>query len=134
LILGGFLTMSIAFASMGLVSDGSLAFGIIVAIGITNMIWLIPAGSLIPEQTPGPLIGRVSSWRFAIVDAGVISGMLVASILAELMPAGSVFLVFGVVAILATLIGATRPAITNPPVVGASAQTVPDHDGPAPGV
>jgi MFS family permease len=135
LILGGFLAMSLAFAALGLVNDGALAFGVVVAIGITNMIWLIPASSLIPEQVPDNLIGRVTSWRFAIVDTGVIIGMISASFLAQFMPAGSVFLVFGIVAALATVIGWARPAIANPPVVAGSTPVLElEPHGSLPGV
>jgi MFS family permease len=117
LIIGGFAAMSVLFAGFALVTDSAVAFGLIVAIGIANMIWLIPASALIPEQTPSELIGRVSSLRSTIVHVGIIAGMIVASLMAVFMPVATVFGLFGLFALVATALGATRAAIRQPPVV-----------------
>lgn len=117
LIIGGFAAMSAAFAAFALVSDSAVAFGLIVVIGIANMIWLIPAGAMIPEQTPSALIGRVSALRSTMVFVGIIAGMVAASVLAEYMSAAAVFGLFGLFALAATAAGATRVAIRHPPAV-----------------
>jgi hypothetical protein len=81
--------------------------------GIGNMIFLIPTQTLFQERTPPNLIGRVVSFRSALVLGSMTVAMVIGPIGAAFVGVTTVMAVFGLVTMLAGLAGAFVPAIRD---------------------
>ncbi len=103
-VLWGMSMVAVAFAG-----NLPLAFGILFGAGIANMIFVIPSQVLFQERTPGELIGRVVSFRFALVFGSMTLAMGVGGLLAQVVGVVPVLALSGVVSILAGLAGLLVP-------------------------
>ena len=70
-------------------------FGIIFVVGLTNMLFIIPTITLFQQRTPGRLMGRVVSSRHALVFGAIAASMAISGLLADVIGAGTVLVVFG---------------------------------------
>ena len=77
----GFLTILLALSG-----DLTLAVGISFGAGIANMAFIIPSQALFQQRTPSHLMGRVVSFRFALVFGSMTLAMGVGSILTAFVP------------------------------------------------
>jgi MFS family permease len=73
--------------------------------GILNMAFVIPSQTLFQERAPGELIGRVVSFRFAIVFGGMSLAMALGGLAIGVLGTGPVFVFVGLVAVAAGLSG-----------------------------
>ncbi len=85
----------------------ALMFGI----GVANMAFVIPSQTLFQERTPPELIGRVVSFRFALVFGGMSIAMGVGGLLIGPLGAGPVVAAGGVLSIAAGLAGLLLRAV-----------------------
>ncbi len=79
----------------------ALLFGV----GVANMAFVIPSQTLFQERTPPELIGRVVSFRFALVFGGMSIAMGIGGLLMGPLGAGPVIALGGVISIAAGLGG-----------------------------
>jgi MFS transporter, DHA3 family, macrolide efflux protein len=104
----GLLTFLLAITDHAAIAVG-LAFGS----GIANMIFVIPSQALFQERTPSAMLGRVVSFRFAMVFGSMTVAMAVGSLMIAVVPATVVIAVFGLVTLVTGLAGWFVPAIRN---------------------
>ncbi len=104
----GFLTILLALSG-----DLTLAVGISFGAGIANMAFIIPSQALFQQRTPSHLMGRVVSFRFALVFGSMTLAMGVGSILTAFVPAATVIAVGGLIAMVAGLSGLFVPALRD---------------------
>ncbi len=99
----------------GLAATGSLAvaFGLMLGIGIANMIFVIPSQTLFQERTPPGMIGRVVGIRFSMVFGSMTLAMAVSGGVAQAVGVGAVLAACGVVMLAAGLAGLLVPAVRN---------------------
>jgi len=90
----GYVLWGVSMVAVAFAGNLPLAFGILFGAGIANMIFVIPSQTLFQERTPPELIGRVVSFRFALVFGSMTLAMGFGGLLAE---------VIGVVPVLADL-------------------------------
>jgi DHA3 family macrolide efflux protein-like MFS transporter len=111
LIVGGYVVMGVGTALMGLTGNVLVALVAVTAVGVANMVAIIPTQTLFQELTPPELMGRVVGIRFSIVFGVMTAAMAMSGILAEAVGPGTVFVAFGVVTASAGLAGALIPAV-----------------------
>jgi MFS family permease len=107
-VLWGLSMVAVAFAGNLL-----LAFGILFGAGIANMIFVIPSQTLFQERTPAELIGRVVSFRFALVFGSMTLAMGVGGLLAQVVGVVPVLAISGLVSIAAGLAGFLVPEMRD---------------------
>ena len=100
--------VAIAYASYGLLLvlvgfSGSVpvVIALMFGIGVANMAFIIPSQTLFQERTPPELIGRVVSFRFAIVFGGMSIAMGVGGLLLGPLGPGPVIAIGGVMSMAA---------------------------------
>ena len=81
--------------------------------GVANMVFIIPSQTLFQERTPQALMGRVISFRFALVFGSITMGAAAGAVLGELVGVAPVIAFFGLVTTLAGLAGWFVPALRN---------------------
>lgn len=113
MVIAGFVLMGIGTIALGLSTSPLIAIGAAFAIGIFNLVWLVPSQTLFGELVPRELMGRVISIRGALVFGTMTLSMAVSSIVAETLPVGVVFVVLGVVTVVAGIVGAFLPAVRD---------------------
>jgi hypothetical protein len=96
----GFLLVLVGFAN-AIPVVLALMFGV----GVANMAFVIPSQTLFQERTPPELIGRVVSFRFALVFGGMSVAMGVGGLLMGPLGAGPVIAIGGVLSMAAGLGG-----------------------------
>ena len=69
------------------------------------MAFVIPSQTLFQERTPSELMGRVVSFRFALVFGGMSMAMAIGGLLIGVVGAGPVFMGAGVISVVAGLAG-----------------------------
>jgi MFS family permease len=104
----GFLTIVLALSS-----SLPLAVGISFGAGIANMAFIIPSQALFQQRTPANLMGRVVSFRFALVFGSMTLAMGVGSIMTAFVSAATVIALGGLIAMIAGLSGLFVPALRD---------------------
>ncbi len=104
------LTVALAYAAFGalLVLVGfahaiPLVLALLFGVGVANMAFVIPSQTMFQERTPPGLIGRVVSFRFALVFGGMSVAMGLGGVLMGPLGAGPVIAMGGVLSIAAGL-------------------------------
>ena len=113
LIIAGYAVWGFLTVLLALSGDLALAVGISFGAGIANMAFIIPSQALFQQRTPANLMGRVVSFRFALVFGSMTLAMGVGSILTAFVPAASVIAFGGLVAMIAGLSGLFVPALRD---------------------
>ncbi len=116
MIVGGFIVMGLATLFLGLTSNVALAMVAALAVGIANLVYIIPTQTLFAELTPMPLMGRVVAFRSSLVFGAMTGAMALSGILAEGMAPGSAGIViagFGAVTAVSGLVAAALPAVRD---------------------
>jgi DHA3 family macrolide efflux protein-like MFS transporter len=113
MVIAGFVLLGLCVVGLGLTSNVAAAIGLMVGVGVANMVYVIPSQTLFQELTPPHLIGRVVSLRFALVTASMSVGMALAGVLAEAAGVTTVIVVSGVVTIAAGLAGLLTPSVRD---------------------
>jgi MFS transporter, DHA3 family, macrolide efflux protein len=110
MVIGGYAFYGLAVVGLGLTTNLSLALGLAFAMGISNMVFIIPTQTLFQERTPGDMIGRVIGFRFSAVFGAMTFAMAASGLLGDAAGVGPVLVVFGVITLAAGLAGlASRP-------------------------
>jgi hypothetical protein len=105
--------MGVCVFLLAFAQDLALAVGLMFGVGVSNMVFVIPSQTLFQERTPNELMGRVVSFRFALVGGAMTIAMGLAGVLAEIVPVGIVFGMFGLATIAAGVAGLLTPAIRD---------------------
>ena len=113
MIIGGYTLMGVCMLLLAFTGDFAFAFGLMFGIGVANMVFVIPSQTLFQERTPNELMGRVVSFRFALVGGAMTIAMGAAGLFAELVPVAAVLGGLGAITIAAGLGGWFVPAIRN---------------------
>ncbi len=110
MVIGGYAVYGLAVVGLGLTNNLPLALGLAFAMGISNMVFIIPTQTLFQERTPGDMIGRVIGFRFSAVFGAMTFAMAASGLLGDAAGVGPVLVVFGVITLAAGLAGlASRP-------------------------
>ena len=110
MVIGGYAAYGLAVVGLGLTNNLSLALGLAFAMGVSNMVFIIPTQTLFQERTPGDMIGRVVGFRFSAVFGAMTFAMAASGVLGDAAGVGPVLVVFGVITVAAGLAGlASRP-------------------------
>jgi MFS family permease len=109
----GYVGMGVSVFLLAFAQDLALAVGLMFGVGVSNMVFVIPSQTLFQERTPNELMGRVVSFRFALVGGAMTIAMGLAGVLAEIVPVGIVLGMFGLATIAAGVAGLLTPAIRD---------------------
>ena len=102
LIIGAYIAFGLGAVAVGVVDSIPFVLGLFFGMGVANMAFVIPSQTLFQERTPPELMGRVVSFRFAMVFGGMSLAMGLAGVAIGLVgSAGPVIMAAGVVSILA---------------------------------
>lgn len=113
MVIAGFVLMGIATIVWGLSGSVWLAICAAFAVGIFNLLWLIPSQTLFGELVPSELMGRVIAIRSSLVFGAMTGAAAAASIVAEVASPGVVLAVLGGLTVLAGVVGAFLPAVRD---------------------
>ena len=109
----GFVSFGLLMVAVGLVRDPLVAIALFFALGIANMLFIIPNMTLFQQRTPQKLMGRVVSTRAALVFGVMTASMAASGALAAVLGPGLVFILAGSVCALAGLAGLLFPAMRD---------------------
>ncbi|MEO6208355.1 MAG: hypothetical protein ABIP77_10445, partial [Candidatus Limnocylindrales bacterium] len=113
LISGGYAIWGLLTVLFALSGNLGLVMGLAFGSGVANMVFIIPSQALFQERVPANLMGRVVSFRFALVFGAMALAMAVGGILTVFIPVTTVFALFGLVTLGAGLAGFVVPAIRD---------------------
>ncbi|HYO44088.1 MAG TPA: MFS transporter [Candidatus Limnocylindrales bacterium] len=71
MIIAAYVIFGALTVAFGLAGSVPMALGLAFGLGVTNMAFVIPSQTLFQERTPPELMGRVVSFRFALVFGGM---------------------------------------------------------------
>jgi hypothetical protein len=111
LFIGGLIAMGGLIAILGLTSNLTIALMASVGYGIANLVYVVPTQTLFAELTPAGMMGRVVAFRGSLVFGALTLAMAVAGLLAEVISAGLVIAIFGLVTMASGIVAAFLPAI-----------------------
>jgi DHA3 family macrolide efflux protein-like MFS transporter len=112
-VIVGYIGAGLAVALLGIANQLPLALGLMVGLGVANMVFVIPSQTLFQEKTPADLMGRVLGIRFALVFGSMTIAMGVGGVLGELFGAPAVIGALGVMTLLAGVGGLFVPAVRD---------------------
>jgi MFS family permease len=113
MIILGYAACGAFVALLGVTSQLPIAIGLMAGAGLANMIFVIPSQTLFQQRTPAELMGRVASFRFALVFGAMTIAMAVGGILGQWFGAAVVIGVFGLLTLIAGLVGTLVPAVRD---------------------
>jgi MFS transporter, DHA3 family, macrolide efflux protein len=90
-----------------------VAIGVSLGQGVANMVFIIPTQTMFQERTPQALMGRVISFRSALVFGSITLGLGAGSILAGFIGVVPVIAFFGLVTMFAGVAGWFVPALRD---------------------
>ncbi len=111
LIIAGYLAFGLQMMILGAVTAIPLALGLLVGMGIANMAFIIPSQTLFQERTPPELMGRVVSFRFALVFGGMSIAMALGGLLVGEFGPGPVIAAAGTASLAAGIAGLLVQAV-----------------------
>jgi MFS family permease len=113
MVIIGYVVWGLGLTLLALTGNVGAAIGLTVGQGIGNMVFVIPSQTLIQERTPPNLMGRVSSFRTALVFGSMAAAMAAAPIAAAFVGVTTVMAFFGLLTMFAGIAGAFVPAIRD---------------------
>ena len=113
MIIAGYAVLGLFTFLLAITDNIPIAVGLAFGSGVANMVFLIPSQALFQERTPSALIGRVVSFRFALVFGSMTVAMAVGSLMIIFVPATFVIALFGLITLVTGLVGWFVPAIRN---------------------
>jgi len=111
LVIVGYATAGLCTAALAFTGALPVALGLMVGIGVANMVYVIPSQTLFQERTPTELMGRVVGFRFALVFGAMTLAMGATGILVDRVGLGPVLVVSGLMTFLAGVAGLLVPAV-----------------------
>jgi MFS transporter, DHA3 family, macrolide efflux protein len=112
-VIVGYIGAGLSVALLGIANQLPLALGLMVGLGVANMVFVIPSQTLFQEKTPADLMGRVLGIRFALVFGSMTVAMGVGGVLGEFFGAPAVIGALGVVTLGAGVAGLFVPAVRD---------------------
>jgi MFS family permease len=109
--IAGFIGLGLAMVGAGLTTSVQVAIALFFAIGVANMLYLVPTITLFQELTPQRLFGRVVSSRQALTFGAMAISMGAAGYLAGVLGAATVLMLGGGLIAVAGLGGLLVPAM-----------------------
>ncbi len=113
MIIAAYTAFGLCAMALGLVDSIPLVLLIMFAGGIANMAFVIPSQTLFQERTPPELMGRVVSFRFALVFGGMSVAMGLGGVLISLVGPQPVIFAAGILSAAAGLAGLVVPAVRD---------------------
>jgi MFS family permease len=113
LVILGYAGFGLLLTFLALTDNLGLAIGLAIGQGVANMIFVIPSQTLFQELTPPNLMGRVVSFRFALVFGAMTLAMGVGALLGEVFGVSPVLAFFGLMTFFTGLAGLFVPAIRD---------------------
>ena len=113
LVIGGYVMFGLFLIAFALSGSLALDFGLLLGAGFANMVFVIPSQVLFQQRTPPELIGRVVSFRFALVFGSMTAAMAIGGILGQIVGIAPVLAVSGLASILAGLAGFFSPTLRD---------------------
>lgn len=113
MVIIGYVVWGLGLTLLALTGNVGVAIGLTVGQGIGNMIFIIPSQTLFQERTPPNLMGRVTSFRSALVFGSMMAAMAIGPIAAAFVGVTPVMAFFGLVTMFAGVAGAFVPAIRD---------------------
>ena len=113
LVILGYAAFGLLLTFLALTNNLGLAIGLAIGQGVANMVFVIPSQTLFQELTPQNLMGRVISFRFALVFGSMTVAMGVGAVLGQIFGVVPVLAFFGLVTFVTGLAGLLVPAIRD---------------------
>lgn len=113
LVITGFVCMGLGTIALGLSSSPLIQLSAAMAIGVFNLVYVIPTQTLFAELTPVGFMGRVVAIRSSMVLGAMTASAAVCTLLIQYVSAGTIFAITGAVTVVAGLIGAMLPAVRD---------------------
>ena len=113
MIIAAYTAFGVSAMLLGIVNSVPIVLIVMFAGGIANMAFVIPSQTLFQERTPPEIMGRVISFRFALVFGGMSVAMAVGGILVTLVGPQPVIFAAGVLSVVAGLAGLLVPAVRD---------------------
>jgi MFS family permease len=113
MIIAGYVGFGLLTLVMALTGDLPLAIGFGFGAGVANMAFIIPSQAMFQQRTPAALMGRVVSFRFALVFGAMTVASGVGSLMLIVLSATTVLVIFSMITIGAGLAGLLVPAIRD---------------------
>jgi len=107
-VLEGLCVFLLAFAT-----ELPAAVGLMFGVGVANMVFVIPSQTLFQQRTPNDLLGRVVSFRFALVSGAMTLAMGAGGLFADIVPVQAVLGAVGLLTIGAGLAGFLSPELRD---------------------
>jgi MFS family permease len=105
IIAAAYTAFGVLLVLVGLSDAIPLTLALLFGVGVANMAYVIPSQTLFQQRTPPELMGRVVSFRFALVFGGMSIAMALGGLLVGVFGPGPVIAGGGVVSIVAGLAG-----------------------------
>ncbi len=112
-IIAGYVGFGLFTLFMAVSGNLPLAIGFGFGAGVANMAFIIPSQAMFQQRTPAELMGRVVSFRFALVFGMMTIASGVSSLMLVFLSAAAVLAIFSVLTIGAGLAGLLVPAIRD---------------------
>jgi len=113
MVIGGYVLFGAFLVAFAASRSLPLDLGLLLGAGIANMVFVIPSQVLFQQRTPPELIGRVVSFRFALVFGSMTLAMAVGGVLGQVVGIAPVLAFSGLASILAGLAGLFAPALRD---------------------
>ncbi len=113
LVIVGYVLFGLFLIGFGLSGSLAVDFGLLLGIGVANMVFVIPSQVLFQQRTPPELMGRVVSFRFALVFGSMTAAMAIGGVLGEVIGITPVLVLSGTASIIAGLAGLLLPAMRD---------------------
>jgi MFS family permease len=113
LIIAAYTLFGLGTVALGLAGSVPVVLVILFGLGVGNMAFVIPSQTLFQERTPPELMGRVVSFRFALVFGGMSIAMALGGLAVSIAGAGIVIAGAGLISVAAGLGGLFVPAVRD---------------------
>ena len=113
MVIVGYAAWGLLIFLFALTSNLPIALGLAFGQGVANMVFIIPSQTLFQERTPPELMGRVVSFRFALVFGSMTIAMALGAVLGQMLGPAPVIATFGLVTAVAGLAGLLVPAVRD---------------------
>ncbi|MEO5939263.1 MAG: MFS transporter, partial [Candidatus Limnocylindrales bacterium] len=113
LVIAGYVMFGVLLIAFALSGSLVLDLGLLLGAGFANMVFVIPSQVLFQQRTPPELIGRVVSFRFALVFGSMTAAMAVGGVVGQVVGIPPVLVISGLASIAAGLAGLLVPALRD---------------------
>jgi DHA3 family macrolide efflux protein-like MFS transporter len=109
----GYMWTGACVAALALTGNLGIAIGLSFGAGVGNLAFVIPSQTLVQRRTPPELMGRLLGLRFSLVYGSMTIAMGVGGVLGQFFGAAPVIGVFGLVTVVAGVVGFLVPAVRD---------------------